>query len=103
VSESELTEKCVSLLLEDDKARAKKPAQEDAEKQDDAVRASLAKLLAFMGLDRGVRVIVSPLIGVAFSHGKHLFAPRAPLTRSHLIRLLNSVQVLVVPTLLLLK
>ena len=90
MSESDLTERCVLLL------NAELKTKSTAELE--TLRASMRKLLVFMGLGGGVRgspvykVLFSPSVRVAFVHRQTIFVPQAPLTRDLLVKVLNVVQ-----------
>ena len=95
VSEDELEERCVALLLADEKAEAGGGEQEVR-----ALRSAVAAMLKFVG-GRGGRaapkVHFSSEVSVAFVHGGHAFVPAQRLTRGLLLRVLGVIQVFAFP------
>mmetsp|Transcript_50294 Transcript_50294/g.132827 ORF Transcript_50294/g.132827 Transcript_50294/m.132827 type:complete len:822 (+) Transcript_50294:738-3203(+) len=86
VSEAELEERCVAELL-------RHVAEVDAEPLAKPLRASIGKLLQFVGLGpRHFKVHFSSAVGVAFVHGQQAFVPVQPLTRGLLLRVMGAVQ-----------
>ncbi len=100
VNETELVERCVTYLLEDDRERAaerKKKSRMVGKRSDEStaldLQSAAKKLLGFMGHKSAVKIICSPAVSVAFVHeGRRLFAPEAELSREMLVKLLNVAQ-----------
>mmetsp|Transcript_31284 Transcript_31284/g.40237 ORF Transcript_31284/g.40237 Transcript_31284/m.40237 type:complete len:542 (+) Transcript_31284:1735-3360(+) len=91
VSLSELIEKCVRILLEEDRTNHSSSKSNNKNNSQ-----SVSKMLNFMipsggrGKSNAVKVIFAPSVTQAFAHDKYLFIPTAPLTRDLLIRVLNA-------------